>query len=171
MNLDYIVELMGRVPLFEGLNQDQLAWLAVCGEKAIFPSNREIIQKDAPGESGYLIVRGHAWRVEGPGLRNGPQALGAGTFIGESAMLIETVHGSTIVCDGEVRAIRFRRSLMRQLLADDPSLSRHFGERISDRFVELVEKIQNLQQQLEAGRIADIRLEPTGSAMETKHTN
>ncbi len=171
MNLDYIVELMGRVPLFEGLNQDQLAWLAVCGEKAIFPSNREIIQNDMPGESGYLLVSGYAWRVEGPGLRNGPQALGAGTFIGETAMFIETVHGSTIVTDGEVRAIRFRRSLMRQLLADDPALSRHFADRISDRFVVLVEKIQDLQQQLEAGRIADMDPGSTRSAIESKRTN
>lgn len=171
MNLDDIVELMGRVPLFEGLNKDQLAWLAVCGEKAIFPANREIIQKDMPGESGYLLVSGYAWRIEGPGLADGAQALAAGTFIGETAMLIEIGYGSTIITDGEVRALRFRRSLMRQLLADDPSLSRHFANRISNRFVVFAEKIQKLQKQFEAGQIVGTKRETRALAIDTKRTN
>ena len=171
MNLDDIVELMGRVPLFEGLHEDQLAWLAVSGEKAIFPTNREIIQKDLPGNSGYLMVSGHAWRIEGPGLEDGAQALGPGTFIGEMVMLIETDFGSTILTDGEVRAIRFRRSLMRQLLQDDRSLACHFADRIGDRFVVFAEKLQNLQRQFEAGDVAAKEIDGTARSVSTSITN
>ena len=171
MNLDDIVELMGRVHLFEGLHKDQLAWLAVSGEKAIFPTHREIIQKDLPGDSGYLLVSGHAWRIEGPGVKDGAQALGPGTFIGEMAMLIETDFGSTIITDGEVRAIRFRRALMRQLLQDDPSLARHFADRISDRFVIFAEKLQNLQRQFEAGDVAAKEIDGTARSVSTSITN
>ncbi|GBF25941.1 hypothetical protein MnTg02_00977 [bacterium MnTg02] len=60
---------------------------------------------------------------------------------------------------------------MRQLLQDDPSLARHFADRISDRFVIFAEKLQNLQRQFEAGDVAAKEIDGTARSVSTSITN
>ena len=88
MRLNETVVLLGNVPLFSNLSQDQLKLLALNGEKVIFLDGRVITKANEPGDAAYLIVSGEAERIDGPAKLSPGLVLASGTFIGEIAMLI-----------------------------------------------------------------------------------
>ncbi|MGH1350623.1 MAG: cyclic nucleotide-binding domain-containing protein [Methyloligellaceae bacterium] len=148
MKLDNIVELLGCVPLFNGLNDEQLARLAFEGEKVLIHSERPIISKDQAGDAAYLIVDGTALRISGPGIKGQPEILKTGTFIGEMAMLIATHYGSTIIAYGEVKALRFSYMQMQNIMQSDVSLAQHFAEHVRTRFTTFTSQLKQLETEM-----------------------
>ncbi len=150
MEFETIIGLLSDVPLFSGLTDEQLEWLALSGEEILFLEDREIISEDESGDAAYLVLSGEAERISGPGIGDEPQLVEAGAFIGEMAMLIETEYGSTILARQEVRAIKFRRSLMHYLMEEDPRLAEHFADKIRARFVAFAEQIKKIEREFDA---------------------
>lgn len=160
MKLDDIVELLLGVPLFSGLSNKQLAWVALSGEPVIFVDNQEIITDDEPGDAAYLILSGEAKRSGGSCLDEDAPAFGAGTFIGEMAMLVETDYSSTVEAIGSVRALKFRREVIRTLMEREPVLAEHFSEKVTDRFLSFVGALKAFRNQFDMPESAGVRSSP-----------
>ena len=163
MKLDNIVELLDCVPLFHGLSNEQLRRLAFEGEKVIIYPNQKIISKNAVGDSGYLIVSGTASIVEGLGVEDKPEKLEKGTFVGEMAMLIETEHGSTIIAETELKAIRFSYSHMQNIMKSDVTIAEHFAEHMRSKFMTFTNQLQNLEKQFFNDQENDLPIHQKGN--------
>lgn len=146
MKLDETVGLLSRIPLFQGLTNEQLNWIALNGEKIIFAKGRDLITEDEAGDAAYLIVNGEASRISGLNPDDEKMILGPGAFIGEMAMLIETEYGSTVTSDGDVRALKFTRTTLRALMTQDPALALHFADKIRERFLHFAGQLKALEQ-------------------------
>ena len=148
MKLDNLVELFSCVPLFHGLSNEQLRRLAFEGEKVIIYPNQRIISKDTIGDSAYLIVSGDALIIEGLGVKDEPEELKPGTFIGEMAMLIASEHGSTIIAKNEVKAIRITYKHMQNMMKTDVSLAEHFADHMRSKFLKFTSQLKKLEKDL-----------------------
>ena len=135
MALDKNAELLGRVPLFSGLTQEQLGAIASKGKKTFFEAGAPIVKRMAKGECGYLILSGVAVTRPPKGLRMEPERLEAGALIGEMAMLTETVYGLDVEAEERVRALSIDRTDLYALMEEDPSIAHALREMITERLI------------------------------------
>jgi CRP-like cAMP-binding protein len=128
------VELLGRVPLFEGLSRANLSRIAVLAEEVTYNAGRVIVKKGDPGKAFYVIVEGTAKVVKGRIVTAKAEAeLGAGQFFGELSLLDGLPRVATVVAATPLRTIRLERSAFRRLLREDPDLGLKILEGMSRR--------------------------------------
>jgi CRP-like cAMP-binding protein len=118
------VELLSRVPLFEGLSRGNLGRLASLAEESSYNAGRVIVKKDDPGRAFYVIVEGTAKVVKGKIVTARREAeLGPGDFFGELSLLDGEARAATVVAVTPLRTIRIERNAFRHLLRGDPELA------------------------------------------------
>ena len=118
------VELLSRVPLFEGLAKSHLTRVAALAEESDYNAGRVIVKKDDPGRAFYVIVEGTAKVVKGKIVTaRGEATLGAGDFFGELSLLDGEARAATVVAASPITVIRIERTGFRRLLREEPDLA------------------------------------------------
>jgi CRP-like cAMP-binding protein len=148
-----LVAPLMRVRLFQGLSTAQLTQIARRAERIIYRDGAVITEEGDTADAAILIVAGETERVNA-GIR---EAIEPGSLVGEMAMLIDHIYGSTVVARGPVRALRLTRSAMHELMTEDRALSEHMVARISSRLSAMLEDLRAVD-----GTLADVqtRLNP-----------
>jgi CRP/FNR family transcriptional regulator, cyclic AMP receptor protein len=145
--LDQKIELIESLPIFTGLSRKQLGLIVSVSTKAYFQSGENLITKDAPGHTGYLIMTGSArcFHFAGGPEFGGP--IGPGALVGELGMLVETVHCLTVQAKERVRAIAVHREALRRAMERDPAIAQQISENLLARlrdFARDLRKFDNL---------------------------
>jgi len=118
------VELLARVPLFEGLSRAHLGRVASLAEHTTYNAGRVIVKRDEPGRAFYVIVDGTAKVVKGKIVTARREAeLGPGDFFGELALLDGDPRAATVVAATPLTTIRIERAAFRHLLREEPELA------------------------------------------------
>jgi CRP/FNR family cyclic AMP-dependent transcriptional regulator len=133
MELEDTAELLGRVPIFQGLSPGQLIGIASYGKEVFFEFGEAILEAGEIGDNAYLILTGFvtpegnfdAWFTE--------ELLGQGTFLGELAMLVETTFTMTVTARWDVCALALPRKSMYRLMEYDPGIAHHFAGKVVER--------------------------------------
>lgn len=122
MNLD----LLARVPLFEGLSQAQLKTLAGVCETERVARGKYVFREDEPGASMYVVVEGRI-RISRqlPGMGEEALAiLGPGAAFGEMAVVEDGLRSADAIAhEGEAVLLRIGRDPLDQLLFTDKELA------------------------------------------------
>jgi CRP-like cAMP-binding protein len=148
MAIDALVKPFLLLPLFQGLKPLQLTEIVRRADRIIYRPGDIIIEEDQVGEAAIVIVSGEAVRITGGENSDAAEAIAEGSMIGELAMLVETVHSSTIIARGTVRALRLTRSEMHMLMAEDPQLADHLTQKITARLQRLAQELRAVDQAL-----------------------
>lgn len=148
MAIDALVKPFLLLPLFQGLKPLQLTEIVRRADRIIYRPGDVIIEEDQPGEAAIIIVSGEAVRLQNDEPGNAAQPIAEGSMIGELAMLVETVHASTIVARTTVKALRLTRSEMHEAMADDPRLADHLTQKITARLHRLAQELRSVDQAL-----------------------
>ncbi len=118
------VELLSRVPLFEGLSKAHLGRVATLAEESEYNAGRVIVKRDDPGRAFYVIVEGTAKVVKGKIVTARREAeLGPGDFFGELSLLDGGPRSASVVAASPMRVIRIERTGFRRMLRDEPDLA------------------------------------------------
>ena len=149
MPIDRIVAPLLRVPLFAGLKPLQLTEIARQAERMRFSEGDVITRAGEPGDGAYLIVSGPAERTD-PADGDAPQAIEAGSLIGELAMLIEHDYRATVVARGRVLCLKITRAALREQMIEDPSLARQLERRVTNRLVDVAADLRQIENALAA---------------------
>ena len=144
MALDRNVELLGQVPIFSGLSQEQLLAIASKGKKAFFEAGATIVAAGKTGKTAYLILSGRAGSRPPKGSNLEREYLDRGVLIGELAMLVETVYTLEIIAEDRVRALAIERDELFALMESDPSIAHHLSERITERLIFLARDLREV---------------------------
>jgi CRP-like cAMP-binding protein len=135
-------------PLFQGLRPMQLEEIAKRADRIVYRPGDTLIEEDRLGDAAILIVAGEAVRItDDPSALNEPVVVGS--LLGELAMLVETVHSTTVLARTPVRALRFGREDMLELMREDVTIAEHFESRLADRLVEFVSGLAEIDRTLE----------------------
>lgn len=142
MSIDALVAPLLRVRLFQGLEPVQLATLARAAERVMYREGQSIVDAGQAGEAAVIIVHGSA---ESFGTLPGDREFVApGSVIGEMAMFIEHVYGTSVIARGPVKALRFTRDAMHQLMLDDQSLAEFLVAKISSRLTSVADELRRI---------------------------
>jgi CRP/FNR family cyclic AMP-dependent transcriptional regulator len=127
---DARIRHLQRVPLFSGLNEDDLRRVAEFSRIAEAPAGTVVTQIGEPGDSFFIIIDG-AVAVRTP-VGAGSQ-LQPGDFFGEMSLLDGEPRSATIVATTPVRLLIVDRSHFWRLLDETPDLVRRILTILSRR--------------------------------------
>lgn len=164
MAIDALVRPLLAVPLFHGLSPLQITEIARRAERVVYRPGDLVIEEDREGDAAVLIVSGPCVRVSGPEMAAAAEPVPQGALLGEMAMLIETVHTSTVVARGPVRALRLVRSEMHTQMREDSSLAHHFEQKITNRLVGLAAELKKIDRLL-SGTFASHAMSAAGARL------
>jgi CRP/FNR family transcriptional regulator, cyclic AMP receptor protein len=114
------IELLQRVPLFDGLERDQLEMLARSLKERTFAAGSTVTSEGAGG-AGFFVIEDGAATVSIAGEER--RQLGAGDFFGELALIDDSPRSATIVADSELRCWGLTSWEFRPLVESNASIA------------------------------------------------
>jgi len=144
MASNIFVRKLARLPLFQGLTQLQLNEIIRGAEYAVYHPGATLIEENAEGDGAILITLGEAVRVSGPELKSRFEPVPTGSLLGETAMLVETTYGSTVVARGEVRGLRILRDKLHAQMAADPVIAELLVQNLASRLLRLAKELREV---------------------------
>jgi CRP/FNR family transcriptional regulator, cyclic AMP receptor protein len=148
MAIDQVVAPLLRVPLFSDLKPLQITEIARHAERIKFRRGAVIIEAGTLGDGAFLIVSGDAERRPDPGSLAPPEPIEPGSLVGELAMLVDHVYGSTVVAVGRVHCLKITRAALHDQMREDPPLAQHVASRISSRLTQVAAELRRIDQML-----------------------
>ena len=112
--------LLGQVPLFEGLSRHQLKQIAEHADEISFREKETIIEADKPGGTFFVIVEGEVKVMRGGRViaRAGP-----GEFFGEISLLDGGPRTASVVAATPVVAIRLFKGSFDKVVTQEPKVA------------------------------------------------
>jgi CRP-like cAMP-binding protein len=139
-----IIRQLAALPLFQGMPRAQLTELARRGEQVIYYPGTTIIEENAEAHAAILILSGLAVRVSGPELKSRIASIEAGSLLAEAAMLVETVHASTVVARGNVRGLQSPRQELQALITEDRTVGDIIVQNLAERLLRLSDELREV---------------------------
>ncbi len=161
--------LLGRWPLFGGVDEASLETIVRLSTRRVFRPLEPMISAGASATVAYFILSGTGERVTAEGSGTG-QICGAGSMLGEMAMFIDTVYDSTVIAREIVEAIEISRAVMGDVLSFNPFLAEKFASRIQARLSELQQKLEALDMEINGITIPELQPDQTPPAPEHDRT-
>ena len=150
--MDLFAGYLAVLPLFRGLSPLQIAKIARRAERVAYNPGAVIVEENAVAEAAILIVAGNAARVSGPELTSRSEAVTAGSLLGESAMLVETTYGSTVVARTAVRAVHITRDALQAQMLEDRALAEQLIQNLARRLADLADELRRVDATLASDR-------------------
>ena len=113
-------DLLGQVPLFEGLSRRHLRKIAEHADEISFREKESIVEAGQPGGTFFVIVEGEVRVVQG--VRTIARA-GPGEFFGEISLLDGGPRTASVIADTPVVAIRLFKSSFDQVVREEPGVA------------------------------------------------
>lgn len=118
-------DMLRKIPLFSGLDEDELAAVAALASRIDTPKKNIVVQEDAPGDSLFVILGGEVkvstYTMDG---REVVLALlGKGSFFGEMSLLDEQPRSATVTTMQDSRFAHIRKRDLVPLLMKKPAIT------------------------------------------------
>jgi CRP-like cAMP-binding protein len=128
--LDSKIGLLENLTIFRGLSRKQLGLVVDVTTKAFFDAGENLITRDDPGDTGFLIMSGAARCLQFVGMPAADGRVGPGALLGEMAMLVDTVHTLTVQATERVRAVAIHREALRRAMQQDPAIAQQISDNL-----------------------------------------
>lgn len=147
MALSDDIRLLSSVPLFQGLDDDQLRLVAFGAERRNVGKGQALFREHSPAECAFVVARGRFdLYTEGrDGIAELDRSVGPGTLLSELALvtMVERKFTAVAADDGEV--LRIPRTLFHRLLEEYPAVARLLEARIKENLVNLANAAAAMQ--------------------------
>ena len=114
------VDLLERVPLFQGLGRRELEQIAGGMKERTFSKGENVTSEGRGGVGFFVIAEGEAHVTVGDAERG---RLGPGDYFGEVALLTESDRTATIVADTDLRCYGMTQWEFRPLVEENASIA------------------------------------------------
>ena len=126
-----VVELLGRVPVFSTLKQDDLERIAQLAVPRSFGPGEVVFREGDASDTCYIVREGHARAVRAH--RDGRTItlarFGPGDIFGERSLLGEEIERTARVrAQTDVRCLAIGRPEIERLLAEDPRVAQRLAQ-------------------------------------------
>lgn len=139
MALSDDIELLSQVPLFQGLDADQLRLIAFGAERRNVQKGQALFREHSPAECAFVVSRGRFdLYTEGrDGLAELKERAEPGTLLSELALVTMVERKYTAVAAEEGEVLRIPRTLFHRLLEEYPQVAELLEARIRLNIMEL----------------------------------
>lgn len=145
---DKNAELLGSVPLFEGLSPKQLLAVTARSEKRFFENGETLVKARSKLKAAYLILSGTVETRPPKKSALESEQYESGALIGEMAMLTDTIAAFDVVATERVRALAITREALFEVMEADPEIAFLLSEKITDRLLLLAHDLRELDAKL-----------------------
>jgi serine phosphatase RsbU (regulator of sigma subunit) len=140
-------EILRKIPIFKGLDENILRSLEVLMEKEKHSKDSMIIEEGEPGESMFILLSGKV-RVT-KNASGGQQVLitvfEGGTYFGELALIDHRPRSANVIADTEVIVMRLRKHVFDQMLEKNREFAALFYKNcLEETIVRIRETANNL---------------------------
>ncbi|NTJ43405.1 cyclic nucleotide-binding domain-containing protein [Agrobacterium larrymoorei] len=141
------IQLLAKVPLFQGFSDDQLRLIAFGAEKRKIAEGQMLFREHSPAECAFVVARGNfdLWS----GDRNGKAAVqatvGNGTLLSELALFTLCERKYTAIATEDSEVIRITRILFHRMVEEFPEVAEVVFERIRGNIAALASGATALQ--------------------------
>ncbi len=147
MSIDANVELVSHIPIFAGLTPQQILAITSKAKKSFFEAGENLVEAGATGSAAYVILSGKADTRGGSANGCASETLLAGALVGELGMLVEMTYTTTVVATERIRCLAITREGLYEVMQADPSLARHFSDKLMQRLLDLAEELRAVDAQ------------------------
>ncbi len=127
---DAKIDLIAKVPLFEGLAKRQLAQVASIADEVDLPQGKVLTREGERGREFFILLEGEA-EVRRKGRKLATRH--AGEFFGEIALVSNIPRVATVTATTSVHALVIRDVEFRTLLARTPEIALKVLETVAER--------------------------------------
>lgn len=148
--------ILSTIPLFRGLNQAELEWIARRARRKMFPAGTNVLVAEQPGEAVYIILHGTV-KIYIDQLDKQPVVLsiiGAGDMLGEISLLDSAGHSASAVTLEDSLMLWMDKAAFHQMLDEFPRVARNLVQMMGARLRMNNELIQSLATLDIKGRVA-----------------
>ncbi|WP_062212591.1 cyclic nucleotide-binding domain-containing protein [Aureimonas sp. AU12] len=123
--LSHEVEILRRIPLFQGIEPQKLKLIAFTSDIALFGPGETIFRQGDPGDSAYLILSGEVAIVaETPVGEIELARLGPNDIVGEIGILCDMPRTATVRSLTALKTLRISKDCLSDLLDAFPGMAR-----------------------------------------------
>ena len=148
--------ILSSIPLFKGLSETQLNWIAERAHRRMFLADRDIITVEQPGEAVYIILFGtvkiHVEQDDGRDVIL--SILGAGDMLGEMSLIDNVGRSASVVTLEDTLVLWMDKPSFNQMLEDFPPVPLNLVRILSARVRLSDELIKSLATLDVYGRVA-----------------
>lgn len=134
MALEDDIAFLGRIPTFRVLGPEASRILSISAESMQMRGGEVLFEEGEPADAGYVVVYG---AVELKGTRDRHAGEGviarAGTLIGESALIVDTLRPATATTLEPTGLLRIPRSVFLRMLESEPNAAASLRDMIAGR--------------------------------------
>lgn len=154
-------ELLKRVPLFEGLSDDELGALSDVAMLRVFPKDRVVIMAEEEGDSLFVIHQGQVKVsiVSEDGREVILSILGEGNFFGEMSLLDGHPRSANVTTTQETELLMVRRADFLHFIQRSPQTAIKLLGVLASRLRKTDRKIEGLALSDVTGRITQTLLQ------------
>ena len=131
-----LLQLINQVPILETLSETERNQLASHVSLRLFGIGENIVTKDAPGDSMYIIYSGSCDILNGTGKKIA-EPLTEGNFFGEMSLLTGEPRTATIRAIEDTGVIRIDKTAFAEILSKNSHIVEALGKILADRQKEL----------------------------------
>ena len=115
-----LVQMLGRVPLFQGLSRKQLVAVLRTAGEVDHPAGKEVVREGADGVGFHLILSGKATVVPG---RRTLGTLGPGDSFGDIAIIDGGPRSATVRAEEPLRTLSLTAWHFKAVLVEQPTIA------------------------------------------------
>ena len=153
-----VIELLGRVPVFETLGPDDLARVSEVAVPRRFSPNQVIFREGDQSDTCYIVAEGHAraLREHSDGRTIALARFGPGDIFGELAMFDDERRSATVEAMDELHAFAVMSADMRRLMREHPDIAVKLVTALGRRLRAANERLARQSFQTVQSRVASV---------------
>ena len=153
-----VIELLGRVPVFETLGVDDLARVSEVAVPRRFSPNQVIFREGDQSDTCYIVAEGHAraLREHSDGRTIALARFGPGDIFGELAMFDDERRSATVEAMDELQAFAVMSADMRRLMREHPDIAVKLVTALGRRLRAANERLARQSFQTVQSRVASV---------------
>ena len=153
-----VVELLGRVPVFETLGHDDLVRVSEVAVPRRFAPNQVIFREGDQSDTCYIVAGGHAraLREHSDGRTIALARFGPGDIFGELAMFDDERRSATVEAMDDLSAFAVMSADMRRLMREHPDIAVKLVTSLGRRLRAANERLARQSFQTVQSRVASV---------------
>lgn len=144
MGIEDDIHVLEQVPTLRQLGREALRILAIGAESRAVDKNQVLFAADEPADCGYVIQEG-SFRLETRSRLTADIIVGAGTLLGELALITDVKRPATATASEPSTVIRISRSLFLKMLEGYPQAAGILRDHITRRAQQTLQDMSDVR--------------------------
>jgi CRP-like cAMP-binding protein len=145
------VQTLRQVPLFAGVAPAKLKLLAFASDRVSYRPGEILFRQGDPGDAAYVILEGKAdILADASGGLIKIAELGDNAIVGEIAILCDVSRTATVKASGPLEALRIRKDVFLNLLADYPDMMFEILKSLAQRLTRTTSELTEARAQIKS---------------------